>query len=46
MPPTFVGEIQSPILTAGVGTTWYLPEIIEGDAALAEVLVEPDTLLT
>lgn len=34
------------MVTAGVGETWPLPEIVEGDSALAEIIVEPDASLT
>ena len=45
-PPTFSEEIQAQVITAGVGATWTLPEIEEGDSAFAEVIVEPDSSLS
>ena len=40
-PPSFITELKSQVITAGVESSWYLPEIDEGSSALQEVVVEP-----
>ena len=46
VPPTFAEELQPNLLKIGEDSLWVLPEIIDGSATLADVLVDPDFRLS
>ena len=47
VPPSFSQDFESLVVSAGVGATWALPDIVtEGDPSLVEVTVVPEDILS
>ena len=46
IPPTFAEELQPISIVLEVASSWVLPEVVVGTAALVEILVIPDPKLT
>ena len=47
VPPSFSHDFESQVVSAGVGATWAMPDIVtEGDLSLVEVTVVPEDILS
>ena len=46
VPPTFAEDLQPSVVNRDEASSWVLPEVIIGTAALVEVVVIPDLFLT